>query len=143
MSSLVYYNRIFISLTKIKKKKKRINTIKIIKHRCYWYYISVSIVATIVLNVLRIIKTNLCMVLVLECDCLSSRTRCPTMRLDNGRVRVQSSGRSARITCLTPFKLVRGNQIATCVQGKWDTESPICASKFDRFILQYSIKWPR
>uniref|UniRef100_A0A2S2PKS9 Uncharacterized protein n=1 Tax=Schizaphis graminum TaxID=13262 RepID=A0A2S2PKS9_SCHGA len=63
---------------------------------------------------------------VLECDSLS-RNRCPTIQLDNGRVRLRSSGRVARITCLPPFKLVRGNEIATCVRGEWDTENPICA----------------
>jgi len=67
---------------------------------------------------------------VLECDSLS-RYRCPTIQLENGRVKLRSSGRVARITCLSPFKLVRGNELATCVGGQWDTENPICASKFD------------
>ncbi|XP_025196296.1 uncharacterized protein LOC112595351 [Melanaphis sacchari] len=63
---------------------------------------------------------------VLECDS-TSRIRCPTIQLDNGRVKLRSSGRVARISCLSPFKLVRGNEIATCVRGQWDTENPICA----------------
>jgi hypothetical protein len=72
----------------------------------------------------------MCLIPVLECDSLS-RTRCPTIQLDNGRVKLRSSGRVARITCLPPFKLVRGNEVANCVRGQWDTENPICASKFD------------
>lgn len=67
---------------------------------------------------------------VLECDSLS-RYRCPIIQLENGRVRLRSSGRIARISCLSPYKLVRGNEIATCVGGQWNIENPICASKFD------------
>jgi len=74
--------------------------------------------------------TRECMIPVLECDSLS-RSRCPAIQLDNGRVRLRSSGRTARITCESSFKLVRGNEMMNCVRGKWDAENPICASKSD------------
>jgi len=70
----------------------------------------------------------MCVISVLECDSLS-RNRCPTIELKNGRVRLRAGGRVARISCLPPFKLIRGYEEANCVRGQWDTENPICASK--------------
>ncbi|XP_060862750.1 mucin-3B-like [Metopolophium dirhodum] len=63
---------------------------------------------------------------VLECDSLL-RNRCPTIELKNGRVRLRSGGLVARISCLPPFKLIRGDEKANCVRGKWNIENPICA----------------
>lgn len=69
-----------------------------------------------------------------ECLSLSFRNRCPTIRLNNGRVRTRSSGRLVRVSCNWPFKLVRGREIMTCVGREWDYEYPICASKFILYI---------
>lgn len=65
-------------------------------------------------------------------ECVSSlfRSGCQAIRVNNGRVRTRSSGRISRVTCFTPFRLVRGNEVMTCVGREWDSEPPICASKF-------------
>lgn len=59
---------------------------------------------------------------------------CPIIQLDNGRVKLRSGGRVARITCNRLFKLVQGSEIMTCVRGEWDTEFPICASKLKKIL---------
>jgi len=61
------------------------------------------------------------------------KNRCPPLRVYNARVRIRQSGQVARITCNSHFKLVQGNEIANCIRGEWDTETPICARKFILF----------
>ncbi|XP_050444264.1 uncharacterized protein LOC126847897 [Adelges cooleyi] len=58
---------------------------------------------------------------------LGQRSRCPPLRVPNGRLRARSGNRVVRITCLFPYKLVQGNDYATCIGGEWDTPPPICA----------------
>lgn len=74
--------------------------------------------------------------LVFQCKSLVySRNRCPLIRVNNGRVKLRSGGRIARITCNWPFRLVHGIDILTCVGGEWDYDTPICASKFNKNIF--------
>lgn len=72
---------------------------------------------------------------VFECQSLSFRNRCPSIRLNNGRLRTRSSGRVVRVSCNWPFKLVRGNETMTCVGREWNYEYPICASKFNIIFI--------
>lgn len=65
---------------------------------------------------------------VFECQSIPYRNQCPTLRLSNGRIKLRSSGRVARVTCRSPFVLIRGEETMTCVRGEWSTELPICAS---------------
>lgn len=71
--------------------------------------------------------------IVFESWAASIRNRCPPMRVNNGRVKTRQSGQVVRITCYPHFKLVQGNEIANCIRGEWDTETPICARKFVLF----------
>lgn len=72
---------------------------------------------------------------VFECQSLSFRNRCPAIQLNNGRLRTRSSGRVVRVSCNWPFKLVRGNEMMTCVGREWNYELPICASKFNIIFI--------
>ncbi|VVC28456.1 Hypothetical protein CINCED_3A016241 [Cinara cedri] len=67
--------------------------------------------------------------IVFQCKSLSlyNRRRCPSIRVNNGRVRLRSNGRLFRIICNYPFRLVHGREIMTCIDGEWDNELPICA----------------
>lgn len=74
---------------------------------------------------------------------IQSRNRvCPPIHLNNGRVKLRSSGRVARITCNRLFKLIQGSEIMTCVRGHWDTDFPICGSKSKYFYVyvDYNIR---
>ncbi|TGZ46734.1 Uncharacterized protein DBV15_05495 [Temnothorax longispinosus] len=54
-------------------------------------------------------------------------SRCPVMRLNNGRIRIRGRGRIVRFNCLDGFTLV-GNKYSTCVRGQWDTPAPVCVN---------------
>ncbi|XP_043587581.1 MAM and LDL-receptor class A domain-containing protein 1-like isoform X2 [Bombus pyrosoma] len=54
-------------------------------------------------------------------------TRCPPVRLPNGRVRPRARGRIIRFSCYEGFTLV-GNKYATCFRGQWDTPTPVCVN---------------
>ncbi|XP_017879403.1 uncharacterized protein LOC108624526 [Ceratina calcarata] len=58
---------------------------------------------------------------------LPSKSRCPIVRLANGRVRQRVKGRVIRFNCYEGFTLV-GNKYATCIRGQWDTPTPVCVN---------------
>ncbi|XP_050540682.1 uncharacterized protein LOC126905213 [Daktulosphaira vitifoliae] len=60
-------------------------------------------------------------------DLYIHRHRCSQLRLKNGRVKLRSNGRVARFSCNWPYKLIHGNELATCIRGAWDSPAPICA----------------
>ncbi|XP_012230101.2 uncharacterized protein [Linepithema humile] len=53
--------------------------------------------------------------------------RCPTVRLNNGKIRIRARGRVIRFNCNEGFTLV-GNKYSTCVRGQWDTPIPVCVN---------------
>ena len=53
--------------------------------------------------------------------------RCPVVRLLNGKVRARARGRIVRFSCHEGFTLV-GNKYSTCIQGKWNTPTPVCVN---------------
>ena len=58
---------------------------------------------------------------------------CPPLQLINGRSRYRFRGRNARFNCMRGFQLV-GAKYASCMNGKWDADLPICVSKFFIFF---------
>ncbi|XP_076230851.1 uncharacterized protein LOC143177013 [Calliopsis andreniformis] len=58
---------------------------------------------------------------------LSTQSRCPVIRLANGRVRGRARGRIIRFSCYEGFTLV-GNKYSTCIRGQWDTPTPVCVN---------------
>ena len=56
---------------------------------------------------------------------LAVPSRCPVVRLTNGRVRARARGRIIRFSCHEGFTLV-GNKYSTCIRGQWDTPTPVC-----------------
>jgi len=70
--------------------------------------------------------------LVFECESAPPKNQCvQKLPILNGRVRLLLSNgvTIAKITCFQPYVLVNGNETMTCIEGKWDSEFPICASK--------------
>ncbi|CAK9811376.1 MAM and LDL-receptor class A domain-containing protein 2 (Fragment) [Anthophora plagiata] len=58
---------------------------------------------------------------------LLGQSRCPIMKLENGRVRTRGRGRIIRFSCYDRFTLV-GNRYSTCIRGQWDTPTPVCVN---------------
>ncbi|XP_011642330.1 MAM and LDL-receptor class A domain-containing protein 1-like [Pogonomyrmex barbatus] len=56
-----------------------------------------------------------------------TRFECPTLRLNNGRIRYRARGRIVRFSCLQGFSLV-GSRYSSCIHGQWDTPIPVCVS---------------
>lgn len=109
-------------------------------HLCYQLTLKFKIISSLLTVSFDFSITFL--VPVFECQLSFFRPiRCPSIRLNNGRIRLRSGGRIARVSCSSPFKLVRGKETITCVDGEWDSEAPFCASKFNfMFILGYPIR---
>lgn len=98
---------------------------------CINYILLVNLKTITIKTIIRLKLFILYFILVVfECRSVLSRNRCPVLRVNNGRTRMRQGGRAIRITCNSPFKLVRGNEITNCIQGEWDSELPICARKF-------------
>ncbi|XP_076625702.1 uncharacterized protein LOC143344033 isoform X1 [Colletes latitarsis] len=55
----------------------------------------------------------------------SIQSRCPVVRLQNGKVRGRAKGRIIRFSCYEGFTLV-GSKYSTCFRGQWDTPTPVC-----------------
>jgi len=76
--------------------------------------------------------------LVFECKFSLPKHRCQQIRPINGRARllsVRGVVTMAKITCFKQYVLVNGNETMTCVEGKWDSEFPICASKSCVYLI--------
>ncbi|XP_076643963.1 uncharacterized protein LOC143354096 [Halictus rubicundus] len=55
------------------------------------------------------------------------QSRCPGVRLQNGRVRARTRGRIIKFSCYEGFTLV-GNKYSTCIRNQWDTPTPVCVN---------------
>ncbi|XP_076294249.1 uncharacterized protein LOC143215740 [Lasioglossum baleicum] len=55
------------------------------------------------------------------------QSRCPGVRLPNGRVRARTRGRIIKFSCYEGFTLV-GNKYSTCIRSQWDTPTPVCVN---------------
>lgn len=56
-----------------------------------------------------------------------TQSRCPDVRLPNGRVRARTRGRIIKFSCYEGFILV-GNKYSTCIRNEWDTPTPVCVN---------------
>ncbi|CAL4130771.1 unnamed protein product, partial [Meganyctiphanes norvegica] len=54
------------------------------------------------------------------------KNKCKKFNLDNGKVRVKSKGRLAKLSCKRAYTMIEGDRFLSCVRQKWTGDLPKC-----------------
>lgn len=64
------------------------------------------------------------------------RKSCPIPKLENGRVRMRSNGRSIRYSCNSGY-MIHGQRVSLCSHRRWEDPVPLCISRVINFFFSY------